>query len=80
MEGKESQKDILRLRHLETGKHENGSTSIESERMEITNATNSLDLSNEQNSYVKEPHTFVNDAPAVFEIPTQTLIQNDVNN
>lgn len=28
MEGKESQKDILRLRQLEQAKHENGSTSF----------------------------------------------------
>lgn len=80
MEGKESQKDILRLRHLESAKHENGSASTESERMDTnttpsSTSTNSMSLnsSNEQNP-------FVAGGPSVFEIPTQTLIENNVNN
>lgn len=75
MEGKESQKDILRLRQLESTKtHENGSTSFASASDTSINTLNESDLVNSKLEQAIEQNAFET------EMPVQTLIENNSNN
>lgn len=71
MEGKESQKDILRLRQLESAKtHENSSTSFASSSDTSNNTLNESDLINSKLEQAIEQNAFA----------THTLIENTTNN
>lgn len=75
VEGKESQKDILRLRQLESSlSHENGSTSIASVSDSSNNTLNESDLINSKLEQAIEQNAFGT------ELPVQTLIENSANN
>lgn len=73
MEGKESQKDILRLRQLESKTHENGSTSFASASDSSISTLNESDLINSKLEQAIEQNAFETD------LPVQALIENSSN-
>lgn len=74
MEGKESQKDILRLRQLESAKHEHSSTSNSTTFGNINMDTlNESDLVKRKLEAVHEQKQFVSG------IPIESLIEGNAN-
>lgn len=75
VEGKESQKDILRLRQLEsTLSHENGSTSFASASVSSNNTLNESDTINSKLEQAIEQNAFG------IDLPMQTLIEHNTTN